>query len=349
MEQKISSKSTKNEILSAYEDMLKKVNETKIEEPKKIQEEKKNSEIIAEVSKHNGDSIMESIASLKISMGKELDKISDILVTKNLEFEQIQKAIQFEKNNLKDLYNISAEADSLAALIMAQNNKKETFEKEISDKQQAFDEQMKSQKDTLEHEISAKKEAWDLEKTKKEQEIKDFKTATEKERTRENEEYTYNLNLKRKKETDQYEEKKNLQEKELKEKKIAFEKEITEREQNIEKSENELKNLRLKVEGFPNELTNAIASAEKTLKEKLETQYHFDIEITAKQTEGELKLKEQTIESLKNKIKEQEQYIKELTERVGNADKSVKDIAVKAIESSAKLQFIEKRTEQSKE
>ena len=41
MEQEVSTKNTKNEILAAYDELLKKVQEKKTDEPKKVQEQQK--------------------------------------------------------------------------------------------------------------------------------------------------------------------------------------------------------------------------------------------------------------------------------------------------------------------
>jgi uncharacterized protein YoxC len=73
----------------------------------------------------------------------------------------------------------------------------------------------------------------------------------------------------------------------------------------------------------------------------LNTQYEFEKQLTQKHTEGEFKLKDQTIQTLNARIKELEQTIKDLNQKVQNADTSVKDIAIKAIESSGKMKIYE--------
>ncbi len=153
-----------------------------------------------------------------------------------------------------------------------------------------------------------------------------------------------------KKEADLYEEKKLKLEKDLAEKKQLFEKEIAGREANIKETEIELKELRNRNIAFPGELEKAIASSVKAATEKLQTEFRFEKELTAKQTEGELRLKDQIVETLKNKIKDMEATIKELSQKTVTADANVKDIAIKAIESSSKIHFIEKpKDSQSKE
>jgi hypothetical protein len=48
--------------------------------------------------------------------------------------EELQQAIEFEKKNLEELYQLSANTDSLAVILLAQKEKKEAFEKEMQEK-----------------------------------------------------------------------------------------------------------------------------------------------------------------------------------------------------------------------
>jgi chromosome segregation ATPase len=153
--------------------------------------------------------------------------------------------------------------------------------------------------------------------------------------------------LTRKKESDLYEEKKQKLEKELTDKKTAFEKAVAERETNLKIAENELAELRKKNEAFPAELEKAVAMAVKTATEKTETIFGFQKELREKEISGELKLKEQTIQTLNAKIKDLEASLKELSQKTVTAETSVKDIAMKAIEHSSKPYFIEKQKDGS--
>jgi len=190
--------------------------------------------------------------------------------------------------------------------------------------------------------MKAQKEQWKLDQAKWNEQQKEIKDSTEKQRKREEEDYLYNLKLNRKKETDLYDEKKAKLEKDLIEKKAAFEKEISEREAKVNAAEAELNELRAKASGFPKELEKAITTTEKAVAEKLTMQFSFEKQLTAKQTEGELKLREQTITTLQSKIKDLEVSNKELSGKSITAENTVKDIAIKAIESARKLQIIDK-------
>ncbi len=345
MAKQITPKSTKNEILDAYSQLLEEVQEKKTEEPKIIQKEKKEQETIEKASSNNYEQIVNGIAGLKLNISKELDKLNEQLVSEYEKLADIQKAINLEKKNLDELYQITANADSLAAMLMAQKIKKEEFEAEMSSTQVAFETKIAKDKDTFDDEMAEKRVQWkkenDLhEATTKENVIK-LKTL----RDREEEEYRYTLDLNRKKDSDAYAEKKEKQERELSEKKISFEKEIVEREQKVAEVEAELKELRTKTNNFPKDLENTVKKAEELMESKLAMQYNFEKELTEKQTAGELALKEQSIVLLKEKIKEQEQFVKELSKKASDAEGNVKDIAVRAIESSSNIQFIEKQIE----
>jgi hypothetical protein len=351
MEPEISLKNTKNEIIAAYEEVLKKIQTQKTAEPKQIQEEKRQQETIKKASDNTTEGIVNGITTLKLNVAKELDKLSELLTAEFKKLEDIQIAIRLEKHNLEDLYQVTANADSLAAMIQSQKEKKALFEAEMADKRTAFEEKMKADKlnfdekiktesESFETSMKAQKEIWKIEQQKWAEQQKEIKEKSDKERKREEEEYAYNLKLTRKKEFDLYEEKKIRIEKELTEKKITFDKEIASREAEVVSAENELKELRAKTAAFPSEIEKAVATTVKSATDKLHAEFRFEKELTAKQTEGDIKLKEQIIDTLKSKINDMDAIISELSKKAVTAETSVKDIAMKAIESSGKMQLI---------
>lgn len=361
MKQEVSSKNTKNQILEAYEELLEKVKEQKSEEPKKLQEEVHKKELVGKVSQNSTEGIITNIGALKVGIAKELDKLSEQLTSEYRKLEDIQKAIALEQQNLEDLYQVTANADSLAAMLMAQKEKKAQFEAEMAERKAATEEELKIKKESLDGKIATEKEAfentmrlqkeqWKVEQQKWNDQQKEQKETTEKQRKREEEEYLYNLKLTRKKETDLYEEKKAKMEKELADKKIAFDKEMAERETDVLANENELKELRSKAANFPKELDAAVVSTEKLVSERLSREFKFEKELNAKQNEGELKLKDQTIGTLQSKIKDIEASLKELSNKTSIAEATSKDIAMKAIESARNVHVIEKvREKQEKD
>ncbi len=171
--------------------------------------------------------------------------------------------------------------------------------------------------------------------------MKETKTACDKERKREEEEYTYSLNLKRRKEQDEYEEKHQNIEKEMMDKKAAFEKEMKDREQTVAMKEDELEELRQKALQFPVELEKAIKTMEKSVTEKLTFEFETEKKLMFKELETDIKLKDQAIQTLESKVKELETTIRQISLKADSSEKTVKDIAIKAIESAGKVQIYE--------
>ena len=330
----LSTKNTKNEILAAYDELLQKTQESKTEEPKKVQEKQIQETIVKNIAASSYDGIVKNLSSLKIELSSSLDKLGDKFVYEFKKFEELQQAIQIEKKTLEDLYQLSATTDSLSVMLLAQREKKQQYEEEMSSLKSKFEEDM-----------AQTRLQWKKQQEETNEKLKEDADTLKKNRLRDEEDYQYTQKLTRKKETDLYEEKKSKLEKDLADKKSSFEKEFAEREAKIKMGESELAELKTKNEAFPAEMEKAITTAIKNATEKLKVENGFEKELTAKQTEGEMKLKEQTILTLQSKIKDLELTIKELTSKAVTAEASVKDIAMKAIESSAKIQIVEKNKE----
>jgi|AntAceMinimDraft_17_1070374.scaffolds.fasta_scaffold52234_1 hypothetical protein len=324
MEKKITISQTKKEIMDAYNELLQKM-KSKTEEPKEIQKREIAEKIVKEVSGLSVNSINKNIVGLKINTSGTLDKLEEQMENVFKEFEKLHESVKIEKENLEELYQISANAHSLSALIAAQKEKQEAFEKETEEK----------------------KLQWKTEEEKRQSEITEAKVTLDKLRKRDEEEYQYNLKIKRKKEQDEYEEKKNKLEKELLEKKTRFEKEMIEREVKIKEAETELLELRKKNEGFPDILEKEVKKAQQETEKTLKQQYNFEKQLSDNKIIGEQKLKDQTIKTLEAKIKDMEALLHQLTIKTDASEENVKQMALKALESTGKERMvtIEKKKE----
>jgi len=330
----LTEKNTKAEILKAYEKLLKDVQTAKADVPKKMQEEKQRSETLEKVSNFSNEGIVKSINALKSGLNSSLDEILQSLTDEFKKLEEIRAAITLEKKSLEDLYALSANTDSLAAMLLAQKAKKESFEKEMKEKEETFADDMAS-----------KKEQWEIEKNRKKAEEKEYSDELTKRRKREEDEYAYNLKIRRQKEQDEYDSKKSHLEKELTDKKLQFEQEVSSRESNLKNAEAELAELRKNNAEFPAKLEKSLKDKEAEVTKQLQTKYGFDIQLKEKQYEADIRLKDQMIVSLQEKIKEQYEQLKEYTDKANRAEANVKDIAVKAIENASKVRMITAKPE----
>jgi len=331
MEQPVSEKNTKAQILEAYEKLLKKVEQKSNDNPKEVQQRKQDVQTVEKATKTTEGDIEAQIAKIKSEFVAALEIIEKELADERKKLETIQNAIRIEEKRLDDLYGISVNADSLSAILLAQKEQKEQFEQEMA-----------ARKEELSSQIVQTRAAWEKEKAEHEAVLKAEKENLAKMRRREEEEYTYTTQQKRKKEEDEYLQMKNRQEAELKERKIAFEKEVAEREKQLKESENELASLRAQAESFETKLSEAIQKAQAETEKRLQSVYAYEKELRQKEVEGIINLKDHQIQTLQSKIKEMEQQLKEASAKVDVSEKTVKDIALKAIESANKTQFIER-------
>ena len=133
---KMSMTSTKQEMLDAYNAVLKQLQEKEQGElkPEKKLEERRQKEVVAVADELSSEGALKNIANVRMELGKMLTDISDKLETETAKFRKIQEAIQFKQKELEELYGIEKAAMSLAALVEAQNRKQQEFDDRMSEK-----------------------------------------------------------------------------------------------------------------------------------------------------------------------------------------------------------------------
>lgn len=325
----ISEKSKKNEILAAYQDLLCRIEETKQESHQEEKKKQRQQEVVANASAMTADCIVKHIADVKVCINQALDSIEQRLADEYHQLSDLQAAIKFETSELEELHEIKINADSLAALLLAQKEYKVRFEDEITQGRTAF-----------ESEMAEARLAWEKEKEGVLLEQKELKESVKKARLRDQEEYEYAVRLERKKDSDAYEINKQALEKDLVMQKTEQEKLFADRENELKLREDEIKQMRIRIEQFPPELEKAILNTEKVTKENLERTYKYQMDLFKAEIDGERKLTQQMITSLQAKIKEQELFIKQLTQKTDEASNQVQSIAIKALESSSSMRFL---------
>jgi len=159
----LSMSNTKKEMLNAYNALLKQLQEKREAElkPEKIIEEKKKREVVEVAETLSSEGVVKEIGNLKLELGKMLTQISDGLEEEVNKYKKIQNAIKIKEEELKELYEIERSAETLAALIEAQNQKRQEFESEMA-----------ARKEELNREILAIREEWEKEKKEHEAEMK---------------------------------------------------------------------------------------------------------------------------------------------------------------------------------
>jgi len=320
----ITDKSKKSEIYDAYHALLNEVKDHKKSSQKEQSQMAMKAETVGKAVKHTPDTLLKNFTELKLSTGKLLDNVAEQLTEEYNKLLTVREATEIETERLKNSYEINATAETLDALLLAQQRKKEEFELEMEQKQK-----------NLEQWLADKREQWNKEKEQVETQHKEEQQLWKKTKQREEDDYHYQQKVQRQKELDDYALKKTVLERELEEKRTQAEKLLNEREAFLAESEAELNELRAKAAEFPKTLQTAIAEAEKHLKERLEREFRFEADLRQKEIEGNNKLNQQKIAALEAKIKEQDFQLKQLADRSNQATSQVQEIAIKALEGSS--------------
>jgi len=328
---KLSMSNTKQEMLKTYNALLKQLQEKKEEElkPEQKVEERRAKEVLKVASSLSSEGVVKGISSLKLDMSKMLTQISDKLEDEVTRLNGIQKAIDIKEEELKELFEIEKSAATLAALIEAQNQKRQEYESEMT-----------RRKEDLTQEIEETRTEWETEKEKYEMETREQNSAEKKKREREKEEFQYTFKREQQLLKDEFEDEKAKLEREIQLKREQMEKELAEREKAISEKEGELNELRQKVSAFPKELETAVNKAVKETAEKITIEATNKNQLLNKEFEGERRVLTTRIESLEKTVKEQTEQISKLSGQLEKSYQKVEGIAVKAIEGSSNLQSL---------
>lgn len=332
--EEVSMKNTKQELLDAYDQLLKEVENRQAGalKPEQKVEEKKKKEVLKAVEEFSTDGITGNINNLKLDIGKMLGGLSEKLDSEAEKYNKVKEAIRIKEMELKDIYDIEKTASSLAALIEAQHRIEENHKQEMT-----------ASKEELENEIGRTRAEWKTERERHIEEKKERLAAELKKREREKEEYIYSFKREKQLEKNKFEdEKKKLESEkksikdEISEMKARAEKELAEREKAVAGKEEELAELRSKAAGFPDELTTALDKAVKEISEKLKLESDFNERLLKQQFEGEKNVLKTRIQSLEKTAAEYSDQLNKLAEHQEAAYQKVQDVAVKAIEGASK-------------
>jgi len=311
-------KTKKDDILAAYNELIKKYEQLKENDEKqpvnKMKVKKEPGKEHLEES-YTVETIVKDLADLKLSLNKTLTAISDRLISEVNTLEAIKKEIQIETDRLSEIHHIQAEADSLNNLVEMHEDKKREMEKEMS----------------------LIKEQWEKEQQEHDRLLKERDEQLQKQRTREQEEYDYAIAMKRKKQNDAFEEEKALLQKQIAQEKEVKLKDIKEREEALKASEEELSQLRKQVKDFPNELSKTIAKVRQETKDQIEKDMKLKEELRLKEAEGDKKVYELKIKNLEDTMLKQAMQIDGLSKQLDTSSRQVLTIANKAIEGASGL------------
>jgi hypothetical protein len=321
-----SDKSTKQEMLDTYQTVAQQLEEKRAAElaPERRAEEKRAEEAVRVATAVEPEGIDREIGQLKSEVGKFLANISDRLGSESGRFGSVQKAVQSKELELKELYGIEKAAVTLAALLEAQNQKRDEFETDMA-----------RQREELQSEITFLRSEWDKEKKTHEAEFKERDTAEKKAREREREEFNYAFKRDQQAIKDKLNDEKAALEKDIKLKREAADKDLAEREKAIGEKEREFAELRAKAAAFPKELETAVGQTVKETADRLKLEAKNREELLRKEFEGERNVLAARNESFERTNKDLLAANTKLAQQLEAAYQKVQIIAEKTVEGSS--------------
>jgi hypothetical protein len=316
----VSPKSTKDQILSAYNEVVGRLQENEVQSPQAEKKKADEKEVVSKSSNTSLEGIVSHLAGLKITLTKNIDALSENLVTEFDKLSELKQAILLEQRHLQELYEIKETAHTLSALMLLHKEETEKF---------GF--KMKEERIQFERDMEDRKALWTKKQSELELTYTELEEKREKQYKRDEEEYTYMLDVSRRQEHQDYLLKKELLEKDLDQKR----QDLAQKEAEVESRLQEIQMLQDKVDQFPEELAKEKEKAIQDTIQRLEAQHRFEVTLKEKEIEGERNLLLQKIASLEAKSKEQSTLIAQLTQKANESIHQVEAIACKALEASS--------------
>lgn len=330
-------KSTKAEILTAFDDLMKEKKELEaqiMQKPETKPGETRNGNgnaksttevIIKPAQKHQKmESIIDGLTQLQLNFSGAVGDLSEKQVMEALKLQEVQQKLTEETQQLEALHGLQVTDDSLDTLIQQYEESSKTFNEEL-----------RQRTDEIQLATTTAKKAWEKEQEEHRRLIKERNETLAKTRQRDTKEYTYDLTLQRKLSDEEYEQEKKRLYQELEEFQKLQEKQWAEREKAIALRETEFSELKAKVEAIPKDLEAAIKRTKEEGKGIAYHQAKVKADLLAKEIEGSKRNYELRINSLQETIENQNFRLQNLSKQLDAALKQVQDLAVKAIEGSS--------------
>lgn len=314
----VNMKSTKQEIMDAYNEVKAKLDaiSSAKDDPAVIAREKHNKEVIQSANEVSAQGIL-----------------APEIVEK---YKSLCEAIDMKSAQLKDMYGIEAEANSLVALINAHKDKEVELKARYSGMEASLKESFDVTKNNLSNELTElenKKEAI-LKQTKKDN--ADLYASLEIERKREKEQYDYDLKRERKIANDKWEDEKAAREKALTDK----ESDLAARIVAIEEREKKMQELQDTVNNIPTLIENARAEGKKEGKAEADKSHVFEVRSINTKNEYEQKALQDQIDRLTNDLSLARTANAEIQMKLDMAYSQMKDLAADTVKSNGSIKII---------
>jgi hypothetical protein len=342
MAKKITSKSTKAEIMEAFEELEQEKSglEAQVQQLAKEKQAAAKSTLSAVKEIHSAEvkspvnqpatpqqkitQTIESLQLLQFGFGSAISDLSERLTSEASKLHELEISVNQEVTELQDLHDLQVAEETLDQLIETYHETAKTFQTELTDS-----------RERLEQQIQTLKKSWEKEQETHQREIAERNTTRQKQRQRDQEEYRYSLEHDRQLAQEEYEQTQKGLYQELAETRQLQEQEWIERERAIAEREQQYAEAKAQVEAHTVALETQIKNGKDSGRNIGNYQAKIASDLRGKEVEGLQRSYQLQISALEVSIHNQEERIKTLTQQLEAALKQVQDLAVKAIEGTS--------------
>ena len=319
-------KDTKEQILSAFYELLTEYEKTesKVATKEEEAEKEKNQELLTTVANYTVDNIVNGMASLQLDFGNTVKDLAEKLTTESAKLAELKKAIAVEKEHLEQLRKVRLVSDSLYIL-------RQEHQERLTNLQQ----QTATQQEILEKEMLQTRKSWSQEQQEFTVKIAETAELIASQREQQEADYSYEITRKHKLEMDAYEEAKRKQERELQEVNQEKEKAWQEREKILAAQKKESTENKQKIEGFEEKLKQEYNKTKGEAIKNAEREAKVKADLFEKEWEATKQGYELTIQSLTATIEKQTEQIAEITSQLQAATTQAQNLALRAFQSTS--------------
>lgn len=315
---KITMKSTKQEIMEAYEEAMKKIAES----------ESGKDDPVAAAKAENDKKIIESA-----QMIVEDNILNPVIIER---YENLKTAIEMKNKELQELYGIETKANSLVAMINAYKDKEIELKDKYNAKTKELDDEFTKKELILKEEIASLEKSKEDLINKIQNESNELTKSLNKKHKREEEEYEYNLKRSRRVENDRWEDEKAAREKELTEREAAVkadEAELADRTSYIEELEK-------KVEEIPVLIQDAKDKALAEGKAKADTSNAFEVRALKQQSDYNTQILEDKVDRLYSEVDSLKAEKANLQAKLDDAYAQMRELAAETVKSTGGVKIL---------
>lgn len=315
---KLTSKNTKAEMLESYNELVGKLNE--------LQKKKDNPE----------EAIVKKEENRVVESADKLVELSILNPAITSQYEDLKKAIKVKENELKELFGIEKEANTLIGLLNTYKDKEIELEENFKARESKLIQALEDKREEINREIDKlNKEKVETLKTLKLQE-NELRNELKKERLRNEEEYKYELSRNKMKDKNDWEEEKIQREKDLAEKEAL----LQSKENDLDLKQEEFNKLKEQVEEIPVLIANAKNEGSLEKEKQLGREYGYKNSLAEKEREYETKALKEQVDRLKSDLDIRNKEKDILQEKLDKAYTEIREIATQTVKSSGGVKIL---------